>query len=43
MVLIPAGAEALGTKMVDVEAPFKWYSLSEIKFYLTSYKNFQNY
>lgn len=43
MVLIPAGAEALGTKMVKVERPFKWYSLSEIKFYLTSYKNFQNY
>jgi hypothetical protein len=43
MVLIPAGAEALGTKMVEVEPRFKWYSLSEIKFYLASYKNFQNY
>jgi hypothetical protein len=44
MVLIPAGAEALGTKMVvEVDPLFKWYSLSEIKFYLTSYKNFQNY
>ena len=32
-----------GTKMVEVEPRFKWYSLSEIKFYLASYKNFQNY
>jgi hypothetical protein len=29
--------------MVEFESPFKWYSLSEIKSYLASYKNFQNY
>lgn len=43
IVLIPAGADAPGTKMVEFESPFKWYSLSEIKSYLASYKNFQNY
>ena len=41
MVLIPAGAEALGTNMVEFEIPFKCFFLSEIKFYLIIYKNFQ--
>ena len=43
MVLIPAGAEALGTNMVECEIPFKCYFLSEIKFYLILYKNFQKH
>lgn len=42
IVLIPAGAEALGTNMVEFDIPFKCYFLSEMKFYLILYKNFQN-
>jgi len=43
MVLIAAGAEAPGTKIVEFETPFKQYSLSELKFRLVSYKNFEGF
>lgn len=43
IVLIPAGADALGTKIVEFEAPFKGYYLSELKSNLISYKNFESY
>jgi hypothetical protein len=43
MVLIAAGAEAPGTKIVEFETPFKQYSLSELKFCLVSYKNFERF
>ena len=43
MVLIAAGAEAPGTKIVEFDTPFKQYSLSELKFYLVSYKNFEKF
>ena len=43
IVLIPAGADALGTKIVEFEVPFKRYYLSELKSNLISYKNFENY
>jgi hypothetical protein len=43
MVLIAAGAEAPGTKIVEFDSPFKQYSLSELKFCLVSYKNFERF
>lgn len=43
IVLIPAGAEALGTNMVEFKIPFKCYFLSEMKFYLILYKNFSEF
>jgi hypothetical protein len=43
IVLIPAGADALGTKIAEFEVPFKRYYLSELKSNLISYKNFENY
>lgn len=41
MVLIAAGAEAPGTKIVEFGSPFKKYSLSDLKFCSVSYKNFE--
>jgi len=43
IVLTAAGAEAPGTKMVEFELSFKMVFLVQVKFYLVSYKNFQNY
>lgn len=43
MVLIAAGAEAPGTKIVEFETSFKAVFLSELKFCLVSYKNFERF
>src|SRR5437867_9371656 len=42
IVLMPAGAEAPGTKIVELEISFKWCFLTQVKFCLASYKNFQH-